>query len=319
MLRNDPTDFDFSQAGKFDAGFRGLANSIRTPELKPSVVAFAANMERVASIQLLPIELLYWQQTLQALAITSSHEFSGEHGVSQFTLNILEKQGFKRSLSKEDWVKFTADGIEHLGNLLRFEFGLTGANPYLMEGLTSLLFSMVSSSYAAFEALVIDLWLGAVNLRSGRLSGNLVKMFGAKNVKLSTLMQSKYDVKTELGMFLKEQGIVTFQTLDGIRDAYDRGFGDTEGSGPPSPLTGNRSIVKASKVRNLIAHRAGLVDEVFVSEVKGFQEFDYCEIGQYLKITGPIACSLIDSCVTTAVKSVVYVDDWITTHGTNSP
>ncbi len=268
-------------------------------------------MERVSSLHSFATELLFWANKLNYIARSSSHKIRSETGRSDYEAKIDDLLTQKSSLPKEDWTQFISVDVGRFHDvMMRLENAHAGESRYIEEGFSSLMFSMVSGSYAAFETFASDLWLNAVSL-DARLARNVIANASNKSIKLGKLLESRYDPKTQAGHFLKEQGSVNLQTLEGLRDAYEDALGEKI-----APLRSNPGIIRASKVRNLIAHRAGLVDSIFKSEMGKFQEFEGCRVGEYLTMAGPMVCSLIDSCVKTAIELALFVDGRMHADGT---
>ena len=69
-------------------------------------------------------------------------------------------------------------------------------------------------------------------------------------------------------------------------------------------------------VRHLIAHRGGLVDAKFKSDVKDFPEYFAIEIGNMVPLTGPIVGKHLNACVVFGVSLFNAVNEWSVTADT---
>ena len=178
---------------------------------------------------------------------------------------------------------------------------------FVAHGIESLFSAILSGCYSAFEAMASDLWVAAVNHNS-TLAKNFLAKNQDKSVNLATLAGYDFDVKHSMGKILKENSRVSFASLNNVRAAYKEAF-KTE----TEPIfESNQDIVLAEKIRHLIAHRGGIVDEEFKGEAGEACPFGEINIGSHLSMTGPLLTRFADACTRTGVQLLMFVDGKMT-------
>ena len=124
--------------------------------------------------------------------------------------------------------------------------------------------------WTAFEIMAGDLWEQAVNERPKQLasltSGKPPAKSGSdqsKMLPIRILYDNKYDIKNSMGTIHRTNGTVSFQTLEKIKESYILAFPDK--FFPGRQQTWEDSSLRAlSALRNIIAHRAGRIDQHFI-------------------------------------------------------
>ena len=99
---------------------------------------------------------------------------------------------------------------------------------------------------------------------------------------------------------------MNFEQWTKIKVAYADAFeGQLDAAFEPSD-----QILLAEKTRHLFAHRAGMVDAKFKSEVELFPEYQNLEIGKRLRLTGPVVKERVDACLQCGANLLKGADKW---------
>ncbi len=132
----------------------------------------------------------------------------------------------------------------------------------------------VVALWTALESLAKDMWMASVNLSADRLAKSAlnadasIRGSEAKSVKSSWLAKYRFDLRNHMGTLLVEdEGKFSFDSPSQILEAYAAAFGK---SSPVDELwqDNKRDLNLLNLCRNLVAHRAGIVDERFISKTK---------------------------------------------------
>lgn len=323
-------DKDYGEAHGFDKGFRGLIARTKSAHIIPAIVSYSANMERVAAMHTLPLALIYWvaRTTKNACAAAAeakkpvldalSPETQRDADVIAARLKIEEHESQQDdALGVTNSARATAFGDAHLKMLVKRQLDAAQGpahqevmrDYYTIGGIESILFSMVTSSYAAFETLAADLWIDTLNKHPTPLAVDWCDKNNTKKIALTDLASQGFNVSGGMGNLLVEIG-ASFAKLAEIKSQYCDAFGHTaKGCFEPGDM-----LYLAAKVRNLIAHRGGIVDARFKKEVASFPAYADQRLGGHLSLTGSMVRELVDACVGSAVKLTLYVDHWTVSH-----
>lgn len=302
---------------------------ISNERIRDVAAAFLANATRVVQAATAPIEIVFWSR-IQQTAIDEA---------------CLEVWGDLAPRKQDDPLKFRFDEVmarlrqefleqveqnpnEHAERLFLAAVHLEGfqrGNVEIREGLAAVLRGMVTGMWTAFEVLASDLWEEALNAHPkglAELKGKSPKSAqapkgpftalgpeegtrdSAKMVKLSYLQTHSYDLSKLMGTVLREK--YNFQVLDGIRRAYTEAFDQSRAAVREAIL--DESLTALSAVRNVLVHRAGIVDDEFMEDRLRCKElmsaFPAVELKKPLPMTGLTVHSLIHPVVVQSVKLI---------------
>ncbi|HEX5424631.1 MAG TPA: hypothetical protein VFW94_13875 [Candidatus Acidoferrales bacterium] len=167
-------------------------------------------------------------------------------------------------------------------------------------------------AWTAFEVLASDLWVAAVNLQPNplavRFSQSLQDKAQGKSVTVSSLAaygDHDFNLSNLMGEVLRDKA--DFASLQTTRAAYERTFG----TDVPAFTSPNLRLLEL--VRNLILHKAGIVDSVFLKALRdkaikvSHPDLSTLEGGQQLPITRSLAAALIDSAVDSGIAIMEFV------------
>lgn len=109
-----------------------------------------------------------------------------------------------------------------------------------------------------------------------------------------------------------------FSVLGGIRDAYEAAF--FEDYEAVQEALWDRSLDALHAVRNVIVHRAGVIDEKFVSRVKSIPLLTGQRPEDKLDLNGGLVARLVGPAFSAVVMLIRSVDNWLAGHlGGNQP
>ena len=153
-------------------------------------------------------------------------------------------------------------------------------------GLEALLSSIVILAFGAFENLAIDLWTEAVNSRPRKLAMNAIgpgkakpkgddsaKAAQEKMIPFSDLADYDFNVSGKMGHVLRDRKVVSFESFEGIKYAYEAVFlKDGEKAKCPDlgKILGDHVFPICQLIRNLYAHKSGIVDQKFHDRIKQY-------------------------------------------------
>lgn len=181
--------------------------------------------------------------------------------------------------------------------------------------------SIVIKSWTMFESLSEDLWEAALNShptvlaalsgkpRSESRSGES-DISPSARVSFNDLQRFSFEVRSSMGTILKNS--VSFRSLAGIREAYDRAF--SKHSNQIVEILDDPGLQYAAAVRNLLIHKGGIVDAEFRKQVACLPSPLELTIGEKFPVTGRLCAELADACRTCAVWLVCAVHAWIVGH-----
>lgn len=310
-----------------------LLVSIQHEKIRDVAAAFMANATRVVEAAQAPISIIFWSRAQQT-AIDEAHlEVWGD--LVPRKMDDARKPQFDQAMARlrqkfRDEVE--ADPNEY-GNRLFLAAGeleMYQKNDVgIRTGLGAVLRGMVTGMWTAFEVLASDLWETALNVHpaglvelKGKRPDSMptpkksVSALGpdgdskdsSKQVKLSYLQANGYDLSHLMGTVLREK--FKFQMLDGIRNAYIQAFDESHTSVREAILHPSLTVLAA--VRNLLVHRAGIVDQDFMNDygrcVELRSEFPSVELKKPLPMTGLTVHHLIYPVVTQSVKLIEAVN-----------
>jgi hypothetical protein len=167
--------------------------------------------------------------------------------------------------------------------------------------------------WTAFETLAGDLWETAVNTCPKTLASmKSAKGQGREDGKLlpmSYLERYQFDVKNRMGTILKHHRC-DFTSLGGIAEAYRLAF-------PPGSevsddrLWAHADLKACALVRNLIVHKAGIVDAEFIRKRGSDPRFASFTEGNPLNLGAKVTQSLLAGLFEFSSSLIRAVDDWL--------
>jgi hypothetical protein len=175
-----------------------------------------------------------------------------------------------------------------------------------------------------FETMSGDLWEAALKLHPGGLgdlAGNRHRTKKSssneqeyttqkKQISLDLLRSHSWDTKTKMGTILRTK--YNFTSLAGIREAYGAAF--NKGFEDIDKIIMNDALDRLSALRNVMVHKAAVIDNEYLKKVKAFPTLPSSTLGGTLTLDGKIVSDLIHEVVLRSTELLSGVDKWISTH-----
>jgi hypothetical protein len=119
------------------------------------------------------------------------------------------------------------------------------------------------------------------------------------------------DLTKGMGTRLTRKRSVQFISFGDVVKVYQDSFRGAVASA----FTDCSDVFHAEKVRHLIAHRAGIVDQKFKDDMRdlGRHEYDNVSTGERIPINGPIVQGHFVACIRMGDAILKAVDDWSVT------
>jgi hypothetical protein len=315
--------------------------TLKTPELEPVLKVFRYNFHRVRHLMITPAIIGYTAMQFQrhidvaALEIEGSLDNTDNLSSLESRPNVGERvselhdarlEQDSAMLGTPAWDKFVSEN-HRLGAI---PVNMLARAPFGSGGFDFLLSSFVIGSWSAFETMAGDLWERALNIdpsglahlrgNPNRLRKNGKPAFGgaktkkddpqSKSVDLDLIQFHKFDLRNKMGTILRSR--YEFSRLSTIREAYSAAF-DTNTAQVDAALKDD-SLDALSVVRNVLVHKAAIIDQEYARRAQGLKSLPKVEIGKLLLLDGEIVVSLIKPALIQASRLLGAVDEWLHKH-----
>jgi hypothetical protein len=290
----------------------------KLPELQRIAATFQRNHKNAVGLLVLPIVIfmendirilmqeLHEEVSIGVLDEPDSHRFLDNETREQFC-DRLHKTVEARIAEKSHLMDEVISGSSKRAAKRLGEW--RNSNQGNMPGyLRQLDLSCILSLWTCFEASIADAWIAAVNHDPKRFAfkviqglsdlDSLPEGMSIKSIPLGLLARYGFDLSSRIGDVLSTR--IDFSNLKDARKAYQAAFkSNTIMQGSLSePL-----LSKLCLLRNLIVHRAGVVDEQFKSAFGSTQE-----IGEDVALDAD-DISKYAECVSTTVTTILTALD----------
>lgn len=294
----------------------------RTEYLGDTVRSFNVNIGRVRSFAIFPATMAahsHLHQLAQDQAMLKVVGSLTYHG-SNFPAAKVHAERMKIGRSKA--------GVKTVSGRTLILSGASNVDDFARENdeaytaVRALLSSLVIGCWTAFESLAVDLWTAALNEGPKTLSANVISRPVSstradglappggqeKTISLSDLTQFGYDLNSVMGDILRKRKKVDFQSLENTKNAYRAAFGDSF----EFTTSSFRELKLIESLRNLYAHRGGVVDTAFQNQTENFPECASAQLGREFPIDGPLCARIIEQTIRHSRWVVEYVDNALT-------
>jgi hypothetical protein len=286
-------------------------NPVQTPELEPVARAFVDNVRMLEELKVFPffsVGAAYNHgRTIGGAAVVASGSIAEIPADSEhYEVYRSAHASLHRCLPKDADIDVFYQKSTSL-------FATVAANAE--AGVEAWLSAQIVSSWTAFETLAGDLWEAALNSHPHGLSELKGKNApGEKTVQIGLLQKYSFDISNAMGTLLKETR--TFDSLEDIRKNYALAF-YTDDAKITEALSGNL-LDTLSSVRNLLVHRGGVVDELYLRRTKSLLLAPKSDIGERIKLDGDIVEELSSAMKLLGASLVQAVDEWLIAHPVRS-
>ncbi|MCE9589649.1 MAG: hypothetical protein K8S99_03900 [Planctomycetes bacterium] len=263
-----------------------LSEKIKFAPLQGVAKTFTLNMSRVHSLASFPPSLIAYYCALQLSFTRAVFEVHG-HWDSPLSSAPSDAAVAKRrqelgELDKDEKNKRRMTLLDacHAVDLVKRH---GGESAFL--GIEAILQAQIQGAWTALEAMLADLWVKAVNhgpkslakgvWKAQEKSGGLKPEQGQdadksqeKTIPIQCLSDYGFDLRDRMGDLFVDRKKVDFACLRNIAKAYESAFG----SDIANLLIGDTELCADLQmmevVRNLLAHQAGIVDQMFERHIR---------------------------------------------------
>jgi hypothetical protein len=185
------------------------------------------------------------------------------------------------------------------------------------EGFNTLMSAQLVLAWTAFETLAGDLWEEAINFHPQTLATRASELLkdpatkGIQEPSLPILYLSEHDFNLEkkMGTAIRVHRGNPFQSLDSIANTYQTTF--PKGWVNDQNFWKDTGVRSAFLLRNLIVHRAGVVDEEFRKKSKPYAKLQGFKVEERFYLDGELLSELVLSLLDFAHRLIQSVDKWI--------
>lgn len=327
---------EYSEAGAFSDAFRMVPHWVSAPEFKEVSVAFALNMERVAAMFMLAPHLVYYVARNTQISCAAAAEV-GISVMDALEPALAQNEAYNEAATRirqEERQRLIDAGIDptaakkefgaaHINRLIRRHVDSISflasdeemRSVHVLGGVEAILFAMVANAYAAFETLAADLWEEALNAHPQLALNWCKKGNHEKSLSFQQLSAFQFDVSNAMGSILSGRAVgapkARFDSIHDIRKEYEAAFGPDA----TSYWADDREIRLVAAVRNLIAHRGGLIDDEFLKYVRDVPEYASQLRGSRVYISGAMVSRHVDACTRMGIRLVGAADKWVEVNG----
>jgi hypothetical protein len=333
---------------QFDKSYKRV--SVTNGALKECVAAFVANLDRaIALAEMLPLVVGYPSFARWVASMPDSRP-SRDVGTDEVVMvpqvkpDLTNPEAYRTQASMHGYAE------------LQFSHRTFPEIPLGMEAIFA---AQVVFVWTAFETLVGDLWVAAVDAlpfplatltgaqnRIDNAFGKRLRESGAavdvppppkpesestpddddrlcqdanKGVSLGIvhkLTRGTFNMSGAMGRLLAATERVQFTSLDNIRGAYSLAFSEKLKGASTSKIDAALShpaLNALSAVRNVIVHRAGVVDEDYLENAKSAPDAPQLKLKDKLLLDGNIVRKLIEPTTLCGQELIGAVDAWMNT------
>lgn len=179
--------------------------------------------------------------------------------------------------------------------------------------------SSLIQTWTAFEVMAGDLWESAMNENPFILAKLSKPKKGPQMeesqriVKLWEIERHGFDIANKMGTILREK--FNFQTLESMRVAYALAFSIDQDK--VMAAISASSITALCLLRNLLVHKAGVIDARFYEGSKFIQELSAIRsggIGATIVLDGEFTKNMLTSVAQKSVDLLCATDEWLSNH-----
>ncbi len=321
---------------KFPAIFKIRAHPIRSlkcERLRPVAEALESNLRRLEDTAR-AVPAMVWramrvQHAWDVAVFQKTGGLQGTHAgrmeaqyedLASFVLAAFDK---RERMAPEHLTLGLENGVENLAHL-------TAADPMLHVGMEAILSAILMQAWTTFAVLASDLWERAVNVfpqklatlrgLAGRIENRCVRnptgarvtreKADGKIASLEGLLAASdgtYDLHERMGTLLKAR--YAFPALHGIWEAYSEAFHEKTLS--IDEVLSRDGLPVLSLVRDLIWHRGGVADRVYVETARELKGAPKLALGARLEVTAELVATHADPAIQAAVDLLQAVDEWV--------
>lgn len=235
-----------------------------TRSLIPIANTFAKNLHDIHAMLSLPLLLLLAGTARSSMLLNSVISLIEREKNNETLDEAAEEEEINRLLEEEFRDEENARANYAKASLLLDRL-LT--NNRMRSAVHALLSATTTATWTAFEVLVTDLWVEALNQQPTELAQHVLSSIPSsegtdgiskRSVSVGLLARYGFDLRSSMGTVLKAS--FDFTGVSGMHKAYATAFGmDTE----LKAIFDRQELRMLEAVRHLLVHRGGIIDESF--------------------------------------------------------
>jgi hypothetical protein len=321
-------NLDLLAVDLIDSQFVG---EIKTEKIKGAAEAFVCNIDRLEALAKTPVSLFYWASVLGQNFILAYQEVMRQE--YKFSLDpssyesrlpeIVRLVQFLVSQTHSERMKDEADRKRIEGNTYKELLLLTPDHVPLIQSFEAILVGVVVGAWTSFEAFASELWVSAYDSLPPRYranNGNQVRIeqrmdrdSESKEIQPKRKAQ-KFQGKDDLsGKELLAAAKATFASLSESRQHYSLLFSEKLGldeTGEIDGILADTRLDAVSLVRNLLVHKAGRADGLYVRDCGKYELAPRLELNETLTLDGTTVLLLVEAITKLGTKLAKAVDLW---------
>lgn len=281
---------------------------LESSEIKEAILAFVANIEQFHQFASLPVSLFGlggWiqEEWSKAVASCTNRAFEEDDTKRSDVQNELKKR-VENCHVHNDTLRHRFESLTRCTDVL----GQDGdEESFVDDGLRAFLSAQTILCWTLFEATAKDIWIAALNARTCSLGTNIAKnprdgnSNEGKQIKLSELERHGWNVVGKLGTVYSYK--YDFSRCEECGNAYFDAFRD----GSFRDLFASQELRRLNAIRNLFVHKAGVIDEKFISQSK----MPGLKVGEVFRTSPADVSSLCKEAIDVLCDLAIRVDKWL--------
>ncbi|QVL34450.1 hypothetical protein KIH39_11235 [Telmatocola sphagniphila] len=328
--------------------FKGIENENLLPEVQEIASVYRRNCELLSTLSWAPMQFVSMGQQIARAEIAANFMLYGAENFNGVSLDISKEEDrekisehsaltFELLTKKKQWPYPPNYG----GVYSKYVKAVTPK--HVSDDLHTIKLSQVLLAWSAFETMVGDLWIEAVNIcpsplakltgKKGRIlsmvsgssksdegenkSTNTTSQKSTKEVSLNLIEQitkGEFDLSKKMGDLLFAGNRVGFSSLQAVREAYSMAFPETcrsLKSKTIDEILASNVLDSLATVRNLVAHKSGVVDQEYWEKQRVAKYAPKLNIGDRINLDDPTTYELIIPSIELGVKLLKEVSSWV--------
>lgn len=284
-----------------DDGLKKIALSAKDNHIQLSIILALPHFLMTKSIK----DIKHFQYLLEGAVATKN------------SIHPKTEEG-KKQLDDFVKVKFESNEKEHSEEGRKALAKMINNNPYLENAFQIQALNSLAHVWTIFESTTKDIWVYLMNNYQDKFLNNLLEAktdkeiegINGKYISISLLGKFGFNINNKLGDILSSK--YDFTSCSGIKKAYvdlDKSQKDF------FRFLNDRNLFHLELIRNLIVHKAGIVDEIFKNKI------DSCvqSVGERILITKNDFGNYENTAIRTIVKLLEFAEEIKATSNSTLP
>lgn len=235
-------------------------------------------------------------------------QYSLEGAVATKNSAELQTNEEKKKLNDFVQAKFEANKLEHSEQGRRALNELRAKIPPIEDAIRIQALNSLAHIWTIFESTTKDIWVFLLNNFQSLFLNNIldsktdseVEGVNGKFISISLLGKFDFNVNNRLGDILSNK--YDFTSCSGIR----RAFGDLDKSKTNYfQFLSDQELFRLESIRNLVVHKAGIIDDQFLRKVKVIDQ----KVGERILISKTDMGLYSDAAIVALIKILSYAEE----------